>query len=120
MSPLARRRRGTALFWIVAGLMHFLRPRFYEAIVPRPLARYKREITVASGIAEVAGGLAVLPARTRGLARVWLLTTLIAVYPANLYMALEPERFRRIPRPLLWARLPVQGLFAWMTWRGTE
>jgi uncharacterized membrane protein len=40
--------------------------------------------------------------------------------PANIYMALEPKRFRGIPRALLWARLPVQGLFAWMTWRGTE
>lgn len=120
MTPPARRHYGTALFWAVAGSMHFLQPRFYEAIVPRPLARYRREITIASGVAELAGGVAVLPARTRGLARVWLLATLAAVYPANVYMALEPERFRRIPKALLWARLPLQGLFAWMTWRGTE
>jgi uncharacterized membrane protein len=35
-------------------------------------------------------------------------------------MALNAERFRRFPKALLWARLPVQGLFAWITWRGTE
>ena len=100
--------------------MHFLRPRFYEAIVPPPLRRYKREVVVVSGIAELVGGLAVIPSATRRLARAWLLMTLAAVYPANIYMALEPERFRAIPRPLLWARLPLQGLFAWLTWRGTE
>jgi uncharacterized membrane protein len=114
------RRLGTALFWTVAGSLHFLRPRFYEAIVPPPLERYKRQVVVASGIAELVGGLAVAPSRTRRLARAWLMATLVAVYPANVYMALEPERFRHIPRSLLWARLPLQGLFAWITWRGTE
>ncbi len=118
MTPLRRRRRGTVLFWMVAGAMHFVRPDFYEAIAP--LRRYKRQVTVASGVAELAGALAIMPRRTRRLARGWLLATLVAVYPANIYMALEPERFHRIPRSLLWARLPVQGLFAWITWRGTE
>jgi uncharacterized membrane protein len=120
MTPLMRRRYGTVLFWTVAGSMHFLRPRFYEAIVPPPLERYKRQVTIASGIAELVGGTAILASGTRRLARGWLLATLVAVYPANVYMALKPERFRSIPKSLLWARLPVQGLFAWFTWRGTE
>ncbi len=100
--------------------MHFLRPRFYEAIVPPPLDRRSREVVVASGIAELAGGLAVVSDRTRRIARHWLLATLLAVFPANVYMAVRPERFRRFPRSLLWARLPLQAVFAWMTWRGTE
>jgi uncharacterized membrane protein len=100
--------------------MHFLQPRFYQAIVPPPLERRKREIVVLSGIAELAGGLAIVPRASRRLARVWLLITLVAVYPANIYMALAPERFRAIPKWLLWARLPLQGWFAWLTWRGTE
>jgi uncharacterized membrane protein len=120
MTPLKRRRYGAVLFWTVAGVMHFVRPGFYEAIVPPQLQRYKREVTIVSGIAELAGALAVIPRKTRRFARRWLLATLCAVYPANVYMALEPERFHRIPRSLLWARLPVQGLFAWITWRGTE
>jgi uncharacterized membrane protein len=114
------RRYATALCWTAAGAMHFVRPRFYEAIVPPPLDRYKREVVVASGIAELAGAAAILPADTRRAARGWLLLTLAAVYPANVHMALRPERFPRIPRALLWARLPLQGLFAWLTWRGTE
>jgi uncharacterized membrane protein len=119
MTP-TRRRCATALLWTVAGSMHFLRPRFYESIVPPPLERYRRQTVVVSGIAELLGAIAVLPGRTRRLARGWLLATLVAVYPANIYMALEPERFPRIPRSLLWARLPLQGLFAWLTVRGTE
>ncbi|HLM50770.1 MAG TPA: hypothetical protein VK279_09500 [Solirubrobacteraceae bacterium] len=113
-------RLGAAAFWLTAGATHFLRPRPYEAIVPPPLHRAKREVVALSGAAELAGGLAVLPAATRRGARWWLLATLVAIYPANLYMALHPERFPRIPRAALWARLPVQGLFGWVTWRGTR
>ena len=112
-------RRGAAAFWLVAGAMHFIVPRQYQAIVPPRIARWKKEIVVASGLAEIGGGLAILPDRTRRGARWWLLATLVAVYPANIHMALRPERFPRFPRALLWARLPVQGLFALLTWRGT-
>jgi uncharacterized membrane protein len=117
-SPLAR--FGTALFWIAAGVMHFVIPRQYEAIVPRQLATWRKELVVVSGVAEIAGGVAVLPHGSRRAARWWLLATLAAVYPANIQMALEPERFPKIPRAALWARLPLQGVCAWMTWRGTR
>ncbi|HEY7454057.1 MAG TPA: hypothetical protein VH683_05790 [Thermoleophilaceae bacterium] len=117
---MMRARLGAAVFWIVAGVMHFVIPRQYEAIVPRRLARWKKEVVVASGIAEIAGGVAVLPEATRRGARWWLLATLVAVYPANIEMALHPERFPKIPSAALWARLPVQGLFALITWRGTR
>jgi uncharacterized membrane protein len=113
-------RIGATVFWIVAGTMHFVAPKFYEAIVPPPLDRYKREVVQVSGVAELIGGLGVMPARTRRAARWWLLATLVAVYPANIYMALRPEKFKNMPAPALWARLPVQFLFAWFTWRGTE
>jgi uncharacterized membrane protein len=112
-------RIGTAVFWMFAGVMHFVVPKTYEAIVPPPLDRYKREVVQLSGVAELAGGLAVLPAATRTGARWWLLATLAAVYPANIYMAVRSERFARIPAPLLWARLPLQFVCAWFTWRGT-
>jgi uncharacterized membrane protein len=110
----------TAAFWIASGANHFRSPRFYKAIVPPPLDRWKNEVNVLAGAAELGGGLAVLPESTRRGARWWLLATLLAVYPANIHMALRPERFPKFPRALLWARLPVQGLFAWLTWRGTD
>jgi uncharacterized membrane protein len=120
MAPATKRRYATVMFWLGAGTMHFLRPQFYEEIVPPPLGRIKRQVVVVSGVAEIAGGLAIVPAPTRRLARAGLLALLVAVFPANIYMALRPERFSRIPAPLLWARLPLQGVCAWFTWRGTE
>ncbi|MEA2364112.1 MAG: hypothetical protein QOD71_3257 [Thermoleophilaceae bacterium] len=113
-------RFGAGLFWIVAGVLHFVIPRQYEAIVPPGIARWKREAVVVSGVAEIAGGLAVLPESTRRGARWWLLATLAAVYPANIHMAVNAKDFARIPAPALWARLPVQFAFGWMTWRGTR
>jgi uncharacterized membrane protein len=113
-------RYGAAAFWIANGANHFRAPKFYEAIVPPPFEGMRSEINVASGAAELVGGLAVLPDRTRPAARWWLLATLTAVYWANIHMALRPQKFPRIKPALLWARLPFQGLFAWLTWRGTE
>jgi uncharacterized membrane protein len=113
-------RSFTALFWTIAGSLHFLKPAFYEAIVPPPFRRLKRAVVLLSGAAEMLGGLAVLPNRTRAFARAWLLGTLAAVYPANIYMALAPERFSRFPRWALRGRLPLQFLIAWFTWRGTQ
>jgi uncharacterized membrane protein len=109
-----------AIFWLANGVNHFLNRRFYEAIVPPPLDRWKGPVNVAAGVAELAGAVAVVPARSRPLARWWLLATLAAVYPANIHMAVRPERFPKYPAPLLWARLPFQGLFALLTWRGTR
>ena len=99
--------------------MHFLAPRSYERIVPPPLTRYRRQVVAASGAAELLGAATVLPARTRRFARWWLLATLVAVFPANIHMALNADRFPKLPPWTLWARLPLQLLFGWHIWRGT-
>ena len=101
-------------FFLFAGTMHFLKPRPYVAIVPDALPR-KREIVFASGVAELAGGAGVLVPRTRRLAGWWLIATLLAIFPANVNMAVNAERYRLVPEPLLWLRLPLQGaLIAWV------
>jgi uncharacterized membrane protein len=104
-------RRLFGPFFILAGLMHFLIPRHYEAIVPDYLPAPRR-LVYASGIAEIAGGTGMLHPRTRRLASRWSVATLIAVFPANVHMALHPDRYR-VPggKLALWIRLPVQGLF---------
>ena len=79
-----------------------------------------REMDIVSGVAEIAGGAAVLHPRGRRLARWWLLATLAAVYPANVGMARNPQRHPRIPAWALWARLPLQFVAAWHVWHGTE
>ncbi len=112
-------QRLLAAFWIAAGVNHFVNPRIYEAIVPDYLPAH-RELVLWSGVAELVGGLAVIPARTRNpFARWWILGVLAAVYPANVHMALNPERYKQIPVPALWARLPLQFLAAWWAWRAT-
>ena len=45
---------------------------------------------------------------------------LAAVYPANVHMALHPDRYEKVPPAGLWARLPLQFLCAWWVWRATE
>jgi len=117
-SGLARLALGA--FWISAGVLHFVFPRTYESIMPAYLDRWKGELVAASGAAEIAGGLAVLSQRTRRLGRWWLLATVVAIFPANVHMAVNAEDFGKIPEPLLWARLPFQGVFGWLIWRGTH
>jgi uncharacterized membrane protein len=109
-----------ALFWLAAGTMHFVRPRFYDAIVPPPLDEHARAVTYASGVAELAGAaLVLLPGASR-VARPYLLVLLASVFPANVWMALEPGRFPDVPAWALWLRLPVQFLFAWHAVAGTR
>lgn len=94
---------------IGAGALHFIRPRWYEAIMPDYLPVH-RELVYASGVAEAGGGVAVLFDRTARGGGWWLIATLVAVFPANVDMALHPDRYSNIPEPLLWARLPLQAL----------
>ena len=107
-------RRLFGPFFVFAGIMHFVVPRTYEAIMPDWLPAH-RELVYASGAAEIAGGVGMLHPRTRRAATLWSIATLVAVFPANLNMAMNPDRYR-LPggRLALWCRLPVQGLFiAW-------
>ena len=118
-----RTRLSLAGFFSLAGTMHFVSPRGYEAMVPPGLPA--REVVVVSGIAEIAGGIAVLHPRARRLSRWWLLALLLAVFPANVYMARSPEQVKgldlnKIPRWALWARLPLQPLAMLWVWRATR
>jgi uncharacterized membrane protein len=116
-SPLARRTVGP--FFVFAGSMHFARTAWYEAIMPDYLPA-RRELVLASGAAEMIGGAAAIVSRRRWIPRWWLIATLAAVFPANVHMAMHPERYSRIPRWALYARLPVQGAFVLWVWRGTR
>jgi uncharacterized membrane protein len=124
---VSRSRTLLGAFWIFAGTMHFIRRREYEAIVPDYVPLSAADAVTWSGYAEIAGGVAVLPAATRRLGRWWLLGVLTLVFPANVHMAVDPAAVAakgvpadRIPRVLLWARLPAQALFARWAWRATE
>lgn len=108
-------RRLFGPFFVLAGVLHFVIPRAYAAIVPDWLPGDRRAVVYASGVAEIAGGLALLHPRSRRAGSRWSVLTLLAVFPANVHMALHPERFR-VPggRRALYARLPLQALLvAW-------
>jgi uncharacterized membrane protein len=120
---MSRSQRALAGFFSFAGVMHFVIPRRYEAIVPQSVP--KREAVALSGVAEIVGGAAVLARPTRRFARWWLLGLLVAVFPANVHMAVNPEQvdgldLDRLPRWLLWARLPLQPLAMLWVWRATR
>ena len=101
-------------FFIASGANHFRNARFYRAIMPDYLPAHD-ELVAISGIAEIAGGAALMLAPTRRLGAWWLIATLIAIFPANLHMALHPERYKKIPPAALYARLPFQLVFiAWV------
>lgn len=121
---MTRSQKALAVFFGFAGTMHFVVPRAYRAMMPPSLPRH-REAVIVSGLAEIAGGAAVLPKRTRRLARWWLLALLVAVFPANVHMAVNPEQIRgldldKVPRWALWARLPLQPLAMLWVWRATR
>ena len=101
-----------ALF-VVAGISHFRRTGVYVRIVPS-LLPYPKLIVLVSGAIEIFLGLLLLiPSWTR-LAAWGLILLLLAVFPANVFMTMHPERFPRIPIWLLWLRLPLQAaLIAW-------
>ena len=118
-------QRALAAFFTFTGVMHFVIPKQYEATVPEYVPISPRGAVVYSGYAEIAGALAVIPPATRGLARWWLIALLVAVFPANVHMAVNPEQIRgldlnRVPRWALWARLPFQPLMIWWVWRATR
>jgi uncharacterized membrane protein len=105
-----------ALF-IAAGANHFVHPAFYQRIVPPSLPN-PTLLVVVSGIAEIAGGIGVLMRATRKPAGIGLIALLIAVFPANIYMAQHPDLYRDVASvTALDIRLPLQAvLIAWVWW----
>ncbi len=82
-----------AAVFAVSGVLHFAMPRPYEKIVPRPLPR-KRDLVYASGLAELVCAAGLVHPHTRPAAGWGSLALLLAVYPANLQMALDAQRTR--------------------------
>lgn len=126
--PAGRRpgRRGAlraALRWlaaaafVAAGVNHFVRPAFYRQIVP-PAFPSPALLVVASGVCEIAGGVGLLVRPLRRAAGWGLVALLVAVFPANVYMAVCPDRIPglHVAPWLLWLRLPAQGVFVVWVW----
>jgi uncharacterized membrane protein len=106
-----------AAFLLTAGSMHFLRPQFFDELVPGWMPPSKRFWTNASGVVEIATGAALLSRRTSRLAAWSALFLFIGVYPGNIKDTVDhwPPSTMRGRASI--ARLPMQfPLFAW-AWR---
>jgi uncharacterized membrane protein len=102
--------------YVAAGVAHFAATRMYMGIVPDYLPA-KRELVLISGVAEIAGGLGVMVPATRRVAGWGLIVLLVAVMPANIWMAQHPERYPGIPVWALLLRLPLQLPLIWWAWK---
>lgn len=121
---MSKPRARAAVRWILAGSLvfvgvsHFTNPQPFVEIMPPPLEAWALELVYWSGLFEILGGLGLLVERTRRLAGWGVLALLVAVYPANIYMAVQGVGFGGMePDPVvLWLRLPLQFVFMAVTW----
>lgn len=105
-------------FFILAGILHFTTPDPYLKMMP-PFIPFHLFMVYASGVVEAVGGVMVLIPATRRAGGWLLMLTLLAIFPANVYMAIngvQPFPFE-VSAATAWGRLPIQGLFwAWVWW----
>lgn len=110
-------RYALAILFVAAGLYHFANPAFYLRMMP-PFLPWHLFLVYLSGFFETALGLLLLLVPRYARLAAWgLIALLIAVFPANVHMALNPQLFPDIPPAALWLRLPLQAvLILWAYW----
>lgn len=114
-------RRLLALFFVIAGVLHFVFAPDYMKIVPAWLP-WHRTLVLLSGVCEIAGGLGVLVQRIRRWAGYGLIALCVAVLPANVQMLLDAPAAGASTAwlTLLWLRLPLQLLLIAWIWHATR
>src|SRR5579883_1264856 len=105
-----------SVLFIAAGVAHFVRADWYVRSMP-PYLPWPYELVLISGVFEILGGVGLLLPQFQRAAAWGLIALLVAVFPANIHMALHPGEFPNFPPALLWVRLPLQGLLiTWAYW----
>lgn len=108
-----------SFLYIAAGIYHFINPRMYMKIMPSYLP-YHLPLVYISGICEIVFGALLIPEATRPIAAWLIIVLLIAIFPANIQMAIN---FKRKKHRFLWMaliRLPLQLLLIWWAWQYTK
>ena len=116
-----RMRIALAVLMIVAGILHFIYPRAYARTVPKALPA-PLALVYVSGVAEILGGAGLLVPPVARAAAWGLVALFVAVFPANVNMAVNRIGFspKSVPPAwALWARLPLQALLIWWAFRYT-
>jgi uncharacterized membrane protein len=114
----SRRALGLAAFIGGAGVMHFVRPSFFDPIVPKWVPGDPRTTTYASGVVEIGSALLVANPRTRRLGAWACLLTFLGVYPANIQAVIDGGTPGQTgfagSATAAWLRLPLQlPMFRW-------
>jgi len=105
-----------AVLFILAGFNHFINPTFYLKIMP-PYLPWHLLLVYLSGLLEVAFGVLLLTSKFHRIAAWGLIALLLAVFPANIHMAVNHQLFPEYGSLALWSRLPLQFLLmAWSYW----
>ena len=119
---LDRSRLRFAAMMVGIGAAHFVVPRMFEQIVPRWFP-WRREAVLWSGVAEVASGVLLAVPRTRRVGGALATATIVAVFPANVQMAIDAGRGSsqvKIPVWAAWLRLPLQVPMILKAWSFTR
>ena len=107
-----------AAFYVSAGILHFTKTGLYLKIMP-PYIPWRLAMVQISGVCEILGGLGLLIPAMRRMAAWGLVALLIAILPANIYMATNPAEAGAagLSAAVRWGRLPLQViLIAWVLW----
>jgi len=99
-----------SLFYISIGIKHFINVDWFMKIMP-PYLPYHKVLVYLSGVFEIIFGIMLVFEKTRFLAGWGLILLLIAVFPANIYLAQTNGAAMNISPVLAWGRLPFQAAF---------
>ena len=105
------------LSYILAGIPHFTNPDFYAPMMP-PYLPWHKELILLSGLFEILGGVGMFFPFSRRFSSVGLIALLVAVFPANMHLAINEIQLLDAPvNPIaLWARIPFQAVFIYTVW----
>lgn len=108
----------TGIVFVIAGILHFVIPKVYLAIMPSYLPNPLMLVYV-SGVFEALGGVGLLVPATRTAAAVGLIVLLAAVFPANVEMLrlAHARGASALFQAACWGRLPLQLVLMWWVWR---
>lgn len=107
----------SSIFYTIVGIKHFINPEFFLAIVP-PYLPYHLELVYISGFFEILFGIMILFPRYRFYGSIGLILLLLAVFPANIYLAQSKEAQVAIgaSQQIATWRLPIQGLLIFVAY----
>ncbi len=98
-----------SLLYTAAGIYHFVKPKFYLAIMPPYIPNHKLMVLL-SGIAEVICGVGLLFTATRSLSAWGIIAMLLIFFTVHIYMVTS-DKFHKLPKAALWGRIVLQFLF---------